>query len=124
MAIAEMLDELKQKALHDPKLKEARWQPERKTSLLRHSAESAGSWGMRFMRWISSLPEKKPMRPCVEAPTAAERTPRCWRARMISTNCSLQDFKSNEPLTRVQPCPILKWIMHWRNDTWQIYVKR
>lgn len=44
MAIAEMLDKLKQKALHDPKLKEALLATERKTSPLRHSAENAGSW--------------------------------------------------------------------------------
>ncbi len=115
MAIAEMLDELKQKALHDPKLKEALLATRKEDQPFAAFCRKCRELGYEIYEiWISSLPEKKPMRPCVEAPTAAERTPRCWRARMISTNCSLQDFKSNEPLTRVQPCPILKWIMHWR----------
>lgn len=87
MAIAEMLDELKQKALHDPKLKEALLATRKEDQPFAAFCRKCGSWAMRFMRWISLRPEKKPMRPCAGAPTAAERILPCWKVKMIIMSC-------------------------------------
>lgn len=52
MGIAEMLDELKQKAHNDSALREERLPPGRKHSPMPRSVRNAGSLDMRSMRWI------------------------------------------------------------------------
>ena len=51
MGIAEMLDELKQKARNDSSLREELFAT-RKDSLMLRSVRNAGSLDMRSMRWI------------------------------------------------------------------------
>lgn len=52
MEVVEMLDNLKEKARRDPHFVKNCWQHVRRKNLWQLSAESAGSWAFRFMRWI------------------------------------------------------------------------
>ena len=57
MNIGEMLDELKRKALKDPKIRE-RFLLSRDQE---NPARSAAAWAMRSMRWIFFRPAKRRM---------------------------------------------------------------
>ena len=74
MGIAEMLDELKQKAHNDSALRE---------ELLATRKEA--------QPYVAFC--KKPMRPCAGAPTAAERILPCWKVKMIIMSCFLRVCK-------------------------------
>ena len=94
MAIAEMLDELKQKALHDPKLKEALLATRKEDQPFAAFCRKCRELGYEIyeMDLITAGEEAY----AAMRRSTAGRTPRCWRARMISTNCSLQGFRSKE----------------------------
>ena len=96
MAIAEMLDKLKQKALHDPKLKEALLATRKEDQPFAAFCRKCRELGYEIYE-MDLITAGEEAWPCVEVPTAAGRTPRCWRARMISTNCSLQGWRHKKP---------------------------
>ena len=96
MAIAEMLDELKQKALHDPKLKEALLATRKEDQPFAAFCRKCREMGYEIyeMDLITAGEEAyAAMRRSTNG--GGENSP-MLRARMISTNCSLQGFRSKE----------------------------
>ena len=59
--VIDMLDELQNRALKEPELKERLKNTKKKKNRLVHFVESVRSWDMKFMKWILFAQERNSM---------------------------------------------------------------
>lgn len=93
MGIAEMLDELKQKALHDPKLRAELLATKKASQPFAAFCSKCRELGYEIYDMDLIRQGKRLMQPCGEAQTGAARILRCWKGKMTFTSCFLQDCR-------------------------------